>query len=170
MEQPVDDGVDFLDPSTRQRTQQRRNVSVRSQHHRDQNFLLLDACIGQITDLGIDPSTLARMLREHDDAGIRGVQSGIDACNDVVAGADLPFVEPRIDTVRAKLSRQLFHCRLVLRRMTYEYVHGPLTAKRRQGNADRMLTDWVERCYRGLLSGSGPLPTPRPREEAQNRR
>ena len=55
MKQGVRNGVDLVDAPTGERTQQRWHKAILAQHDRDQDLLLLNARIGEIADLGLDP-------------------------------------------------------------------------------------------------------------------
>jgi hypothetical protein len=125
--QGFDQRVDLLDAAPRPRLQQRRDPVILADDHRNDELTRLDACQGKIADLGLDPGSLLRVSGEHDDPGLGRLQTGIDAGDDVVAGRDLPLVEPWLDATPVQCNRQRLDSRLVLGRMADENAQMPLS-------------------------------------------
>ena len=112
--QPVQNCIDLVDAAANQRAEQRRHVGIRVEHHRNEELVLLDARVKQGADLRLHPAAFRRMPGKHHDPGVGLLQPVIDAGDEVVAGADLPLVEPGIDAARAQRPRQRLDGRLVL--------------------------------------------------------
>ncbi len=120
-----DDGVDVVDAGAGQGTEEGRDPGAGAKEDGDEGLALLDEHVGEGTDLGVDPAAAAGVLGEDDEAGAGLVKAGVDAGDDVVAGPDLPLVEPGVDAALAQGDGEPLDCGLVLARVTDEDAHDP---------------------------------------------
>jgi hypothetical protein len=95
--QRIGDRVDLVDAASRQWPQQRGHVRVLADDDRNQDLPFLNARVGEVADLRVDPAALPRVGREHDQPGIRLLESRVDLRDDIVARRDDPLVEPGLD-------------------------------------------------------------------------
>ena len=112
-----------LDAQATEGPEQRRDVGVVSNLHRQQRLAVLDPLVGEAAHLRVDPRALQRLGRKHDQPGIGLLQAFVHAGNDVVARADLPLVEPGVDSPLAQKARQRLNSGLVAAGMAEEDPH-----------------------------------------------
>ena len=123
LQQGGGDALVVLDAQATEGPEQRRDVGVVSNLHRQQRLAVLDPLVGEAAYLRIDPRALQRLGRKHDQPGIGLLQAFVHAGNDVVARADLPLVEPGVDSPLAQKARQRLNSGLVAAGMAEEDPH-----------------------------------------------
>ncbi len=118
--QAIRDGVDLVDAAAQQWREQGGNLHVLVQHHRDQDFPLLDAREDECADFGSNPGTRHRVGRQHDDAGVGGLESQVDPGGDVMPCGHIPSVQQRFEAARRQRLGKHQYRRFVQRRVTDE--------------------------------------------------
>ena len=122
-QQGVGDRSVLLDAEAAEGLEQGRNVGVIAHLHRNQRLAALDALVGEGADLSLHPGALQRLGRKNDQSRVGLQQPVVHSGDDVIAGADLPFVEPNVDALRAQIARERLHRGLITRGMAQKDPH-----------------------------------------------
>ena len=115
----------ILDVQAAEGAEQRRDVGVVAHLDWNQGLAALDSLVGEAAQLRVHPRALQRLGRKHDQARIGLLQAFIHPADNVVAGADLPLVEPGIDSLQPQVAGQRFNGGFVAGGVTEEYPHQP---------------------------------------------
>ena len=116
--------TDLTIAAAREGLQQRRNPDALADDYGNQLFRFFDPGMGEGAHLRLHPPAFPGMLGKGDYPCIRLIEPLIDAGDDVVAGADFPFIEPRVDAALSQRGREGFNRGLVFRGVAEENPQG----------------------------------------------
>ena len=167
VQQGSGDALVILDRKAAEGLEQRWNRGVVADLHGNQELAVLDPLVGEGCHLGADPWAQQRLGRKHDQAGIGLLQPLVHLGDDVVAGADLPDVQPGVDSLLAEVAGQRFYGRFIPGGMAQKDPHAGALDRCRRPQRNRAGSDgWrvaalarqANRHWLGLIAvEQGPL-------------
>ncbi|HEY0993342.1 MAG TPA: hypothetical protein VGD80_40095 [Kofleriaceae bacterium] len=120
----IGDAIDVIDAQTCQRLDQRRQLDVLAEDHRDEDPALLDPLVDEHREFLAHPAAFAGVRREHHQGHVAAGEPVVDLDDDIVAGRDLVHVVPGVDPAFQERVDELLDRRLVERAVADKHLAG----------------------------------------------